>query len=281
MAILKPEQEAEFMRQLQQGDGLPPENGGALPPETQEAALRQGAEMAQADAQAGAQPGADAPGQPSAPSPADPSVETVQALGFSSVDELAQAYQAASQQSEQYKHTLAQLVAFEQAQQTQDDLDPNAPDYAVKKAIREEMAPLTEKMREDARNRLVQDAWGQSASEMPGLEELMPDIAEYMKGAPQLAVSEDGLRRAYDGVRSRKYRSETELMDDPEFVKRAAGSEKIKQAVLEAHLGEIARSGDALPATIGEGGGTPLTGKKQPPTAFEQAKTGLLKMLGG
>lgn len=278
---LTPEQQQELLNQLQQMDGVPSDDGGELPPEAQQEAAQQGMAMAQAAAEAGAMPGADASGQ-QAPAPeVDASAQTLAKLGFASVDELAQAFEAASQGASQYKGMLAQLLAFQQAEQNEDDLDQTAPDYAIRKAIRDEMAPVHERLREDARNQMIQDAWGRSALDLPGISDEMPDIKAFLEANPHLATSEDGLRRAYEGVRSKKYRSEKEMLDDPEFIKRFASDERIKKAVLESHLGEIARLGDALPATIGDGGGTPLTGKRRAPTEREQARAGLLKMLGG
>lgn len=284
MANLTPEQQAQFEQELNQAGGGPIEESGApvaeTAPEAQPEAMQPGAEMAHPEAMA--QAGADVPAQqPPMPEQMPDPNQAVSALGFGSVDELIAAYQGLSQQHEMSMQQLGQLVALQQAMEAQDDLDPNAPDYAVKKAIREEMAPLYDKMKDEARNKLVQDAWGKSAVEMPDIQEFMPDIAAFFKENPDLAVSEDGLRRSYDAVRSRKYKSERQMMEDPDFIARAAGNEKIKKAVLEAHLGEISRNGDALPSGISEGGGTPLTGKKKQPGSMEQAKAGLLAMLGG
>lgn len=281
MAELTSEQRAQLEEELNQTGGGPIEAGvtpeGELTPEAQQQAYEQGAQMAQADAQVQAEQGADAPAQQGQPVASQAYAQ----LGFGSVDELAAAYQQLSQKHEMSMQQLGQLVALQKAVENEDELNPNAPDYAIKRAIREEMAPLYEKMRDDARNKLVQDAWGKSALEMPDLQEFMADIAAYLKEQPELAVREEGLRRAYDTVRSRKYKSEATMMNDPEFIARAAGNEKIKKAVLEAHLGEIARNGDSLPAGIDEGGGTPLTGKKKTPSSMDQAKAGLIAMLGG
>lgn len=281
MAKLTPDQQAQLEQELNQTGGGPIEESvtpeGELTPEAQQQAYEQGAQMAQADAQVQAEQGVDAPSQ-------QPQPEESQAyaqLGFQSVEELVEAYRNLSQQHEMSIQQLGQLVALQSAIENESELNPNAPDYAIKKAIRDEMAPLFERMRDDARNKLVQDAWGKSAREMPDLEEFMPDIAAFLKEQPELAVREEGLRRAYDSVRSKKYKSERTLMEDPDFIARAANNEKIKKAVLEAHLGEIARNGDSLPASIDEGGGTPLTGKKKSPSSMDQAKAGLLAMLGG
>ena len=88
------------------------------------------------------------------------------------------------------------------------------------------------------------------------------------------------LRRAYDGVRSRKYRSEEQLFADKDFIERAASNEKVKEAVIQAYLTQAARNGESVPASIAGGGGVPLTGKKQPPNSMQQAKDGLARMLG-
>ena len=275
---LTPEQEAQFMSDLQQQDGIPADGGGEIPPDVQEAALQQGAEMAEADAQA-AEQGTDVPEQ-AAPPAEDAIAQLLEKFGFQNVEELATAFENAAGQNEQMKSSLAQLLALEEAQQNEDDLDPNAPDYAVRKIIRDEMSPVRDKIRDDMRNQMLQAEWGAQAADMPDLSEFMPDISEYLKANPNFAVSKDGLSRAYDAVRSKKYQSKEKMLEDPAFIKEVAGNEAVRKAVLEEYLGNISRNGDVVPTSIGDGGGTPLTGKKKPPTGMEQAKNGLLKALG-
>ena len=115
---------------------------------------------------------------------------------------------------------------------------------------------------------------------MPDIADVMPEISEFIAEHSDLAVSDDGLRRAYDSVRSKKYRTEAQMLADDEFVKRMASNEKIKEAVLQNHLSEIARTGEGVPNSIGAGGDIPLTGQKAAPNSMQQAKAGLAKLLG-
>ena len=175
---------------------------------------------------------------------------------------------------------LAQLLAYQQALDNEEELDSSDPLDSVKKAVREEIRPIYDKLQADARNKVVQEAWSKDAKGMPDIAEVMPEITEFIAEHPDLAVSDDGLRRAYDSVRSKKYRTEAQMLADDEFVKRMASNEKIKEAVLQNHLGELARSGEGVPNSIGAGGTVPLTGQKQAPSSMDQAKKGLAKMLG-
>jgi hypothetical protein len=270
---LSPDQESQFVSQL----------NAQLTPEQQQAAIQQGADMAAQDlASAGATPPAGAPVAPVDSGAAGGlSPEIMEEFGVSSIEELVAALREASGKSGEYKQMLTDLLAFSKAKNNQQQLDPSDPMHSVKAAIREEMGPVLDELGRKAKNKIVQDAWGEAAKEMPDLMDLQGDIAEYIKKYPELAVDENGLRRAYDGVRSQKYRSEDALLDDDEFVKKAAANEKVKNAVLSAHLNEIARNGEPTPPSIGEVGGTPLAGAKAAPDNMEKAKRGLLSMLGG
>lgn len=275
---LNPEQEAQFMAQLGGAGG----EGGGLDPAQQQQAIQQGAEMAAQDmARAGAPAPEEAPAAPvDAGAEGGLSPEIAQEFGVGSLEELVGLLRDATGKSGEYKQILTDLLAFTKAEKNQQTLDPSDPMSSVKAAIREEMAPVLDELGRKAKNKIVQDAWGEAAKEMPDLMDLQADIAEYIKASPDLAVSEDGLRRAYDGVRSKRYRSEDALLNDDSFVKKAAENEKVKQAVLSAHLNEIKRNGEPVPPSIGDGGGTPLSGKKLPPDSMNSAKSGLLKMLG-
>lgn len=281
--LLTPEQESDFMKQLEQNSmaGGQEDTAAGLSEEQKQQAVAEGQQMAAADAATGGA-GVDAPApgntQPPAPQP-DPSAQRLSELGFQSVDELAEAYKSLSSGSSQLKEMLTNLVAIKQAEQNADDLNPSDPDYQVKRAIRDEMKPMREKLEADARNRIVQDNWKKSAAGKQDISELMPDIQAYLTENPNLAIANDGFDRAYDAVRSRKYKPEAVMFDDPEFIKKASQNEKIKNAVLQEHLQSISRNGDAVPTTIASGGGTPLTPAKKPPTKMDEAKQGLLAML--
>ena len=277
---LSAEQEAEFMRGLESQGGDP--DGGALSPEEQQQAMQEGAQMAAADAQNGELPGVDAAG---APENAETQQENADAqlltqLGFGSVDELANAYREAAREQSQMKELLTQITAVQRSMENEEQLDPNNPEDQVRRIIRSEMKPLLDKQKAEARNLLVRDKWRSSeAAKAADLQELLPEIQAYLTGNPKLAVDEEGLQRAYDAVRSKRYRSEAALMDDPEFLKRVAGDERVQKAVIEEHLRKIARNGEAAPQTITDGGSTPLTGKKTV-SGMESAKQKLASMLG-
>lgn len=220
---------------------------------------------------------------PATPQEANPQPQVDPALaelGVQNVAELVELYKNTIGQSNQYKQMLSQLLAFQQALDTKQELEPNDPLNTVKKAVREEMAPIYEKLQTEAKNKLVQEAWGKDAVNMPDLTDMMPEITAFIQEHPELAVADDGLRRAYDGVRSKNYRSEKQLFADKDFVSRAASNEKVKEAVIQEYLANAARNGDNVPASISGGGSTPLTGKKQAPSSMQQAKDGLAKMLG-
>lgn len=236
------------------------------------------------DNQAGASPAAPAApvdsGAPAEPA-ADPSAALLAELGVSSVEELVERYKERDGKATEYKDMLAQLLAYQQALDNEAELDPTTdPLDSVKRAVREEIKPLYDKVQADARNKVVQEAWGKDAKDMPDIADVMPEIAQFISEHPELAVANDGLRRAYDSVRSRKYKTEAQMLEDSEFIKRMASNEKIRDAVLQSHLGEIAKNGEKIPNSIGAGGDIPMTGQKQAPDSMVQAKKGLAQMLG-
>lgn len=211
---------------------------------------------------------------------ADPHAALFAELGVQSVEEMAERFKEANSKNSELKGMLSQLLAFQQALDNESQTEPEDPMNSIKKAIREEMAPVYDKLQQEARNKIVQEAWGEAAKGMPDIADVMPEITAYITEHPELAVDNEGLRRAYDSVRSAKYRTEEQMFSDDEFVKRAAANEKVKDAVLKEHLSAIARIGGDVPASIGNGGGTPLTGQKPAPNSMDQAKAGLGRMLG-
>lgn len=276
---LTPEQEAEFIKQLEsQGGAL---DGGALTPEEQQQAVQEGAQMAAEDAANGQMPGADAPAQPTEQAPeANADARLLQSLGFGSLDELANAYKETLKTGSEMREMLTQIAALHQAMENNDELDPNNPEDQMRRVVRSEFAPLYEKQKADIRNRLIQEKWGQSAAaKADDLSEHMDEIQAMLKSNPRLAMDEDGLQRAYDAVRSKKYRSEASLMADAEFLKKVAANPEVKRAVLEEHLQGVARTGDAIPQGITGGGNTPLTGRETI-TSMTDAKNKLAQMLG-
>lgn len=264
---LNDEQTQEFMGKLEQA-GM--SKDGELTPEAQQQAMEQGAEMAKADLQNGAVDAAQA----------DPNQELLAQLGVKDVNELAERYRSATEETGKYKDMLSTLLAYQQALNTKEELTGGNPVDSVAETVRKEMGPVYEKLQQEARNKLVQEAWGKDAKNMPDIAELMPEISEFMKAHPDLAVQNDGLQRAYDSVRSGKYRSEEQMLNDDQFLQKAASNERVRQQVIKEYLSELARSGESLPASVGNGGDMPLTGRKKAPDSMEQAKAGLGKMLG-
>lgn len=268
---LNPDQEAQLANMLNQQTS--PEEGtpqdGAPAPAPADATAAAAAEQAPVDA-----------GAPAAGQQTNPIAQALSEMGITSLEELVARYKDRESKAAEYKDMLAQLLAYQQALDNEETLDNTDPLNSVKEAVREEIKPLYEKLQADARNKVVQEAWNQDAREMPDIADVMPEIAQFITEHPDLAVSGDGLRRAYDSVRSKKYRTEAQMLADDEFVKRMASNEKVRNAVLQAHLSEIARTGDNVPESIGSGGNVPLTGQKKAPDSMSKAKQGLAQMLG-
>ncbi|MBQ8955052.1 MAG: hypothetical protein IJ048_13160 [Clostridia bacterium] len=215
----------------------------ALTDEERQEAFQQGADMAQADLSREAEPAAEA--------------DAVTRSGFDSVEALLAAYEQSQAALRQAEDALAQMAALSRALENGNRLEEADP---------------------EARNRRVQDAWKRRADLMRDLEALLPDMAAYILAHPEHAVKEDGLERAYDAVRSEKYRSDEELLDDPESVKRFAADPRVKNAVLTAHLAQVYRAGQALPAFIAGGGSIPGEAA-HPQAGMEQAKAKLEALL--
>lgn len=268
---LTPEQEAEFKGKLTASIENQPS------PEEQPSVEDN---AAPADVDAEAEVPATSPVETQAELAPDPTAALLEQVGASSVEELVKLYTDATGQSNQYKEMLSQILAFQQALDNQGEIDPTDPLNTVKKAVREEMAPIYEKLQREAKNKIVQDAWGQDAKNMPDLTDMMPEITAFIQEHPELAVANDGLSRAYHTVRSNKYKSESEMLKDKDFIARMASNEKVKDAVIKEYLATAARSAEGIPNSIGGGGNVPLTGKKQPPNSMDQAKKGLMQMLG-
>jgi len=267
--MLNEEENARLMQML---NGETPETNAPVPePQPSQAEPPVEDMAAPVDSAAAATPAAATP---------DPTAELLASLGVSSVEELVSKYKERDSKATEYQEMLSQLLAFQQALDNEQELEPSDPMNGLKKAIREEMGPVYDKLQTEARNKLVQEAWGKDAKDMPDIAEVMPEITKFIVEHPELSTANDGLKRAYNAVRSAKYRSEEELLKDDEFIKRMANNDKIKDAVLKDHLESIARTGGSIPNSIGEGGNVPLTGQRPAPDSMEQAKRGLGKMLG-
>lgn len=258
---LTKEQREELERQLAAGD----ETGGGqvLTDEMAQQAMMDGARMAQADS-----------GQ-------EDEKRLLAEYGFADVREVLAAYERTQAAVMELKGMLNHLLDMEKAERAAAELDAKHPEYAVRRQIEAELRPMREEMARVMKNRMIQRDWQDSAAQMKDLERMLPEIAEYIMRNPKYAGESDGLRRAYDAVRSGKYRDEEELLLDPAFIDRMAGDGRVREAVLKAHLEEIRRGG-GVPQSVGAGaeaGKTPLTGRK-PITGMDQAKKRLEAMLG-
>ncbi len=255
---LNEEQKAQFMRELMQQ-----QEGAQLSEEQAQRALGEGMEMAKADMQE------------------NEDAARLKEYGFGSVGEMLEQYERMQGTVAELKRMLSRLLSLEKAERTAAELDVMHPEYAVRRSISMELEPMREEARAAARNRMIQHQWQDSARGMHDIEKLLPQIAEYIMRNPKYASEEDGLRRAYDAVRSEKYRDEEELLGDPAFIERVLKNDQVREAVIRAHMEEIRRSG-GVPQSVGagaRGGKTPLTERK-PITAMEQAKKRLEAMLG-
>ena len=212
----------------------------ALTDQEKQQAFAQGVDMAQADMDA-------------AP---DEDEEALRRSGFESVGALLEAYEQSQKSLHDAEEAVRRLTALARAAQTGEQLEPEPP---------------------EARGRRVQEAWKRRAGLMRDLEALLPEIAEYIMAHPAASLDEDGLDRAYDAVRAEKYRSEDELLADPETVKRLSADPRVKTAVLTAHLSEVYKAGRDLPAFIAAGGSMPAADR--PEDGMAQARARLEAML--
>lgn len=273
---LTPEQKAEFLKNLESQGGVP--DGGALSPEEQQQAMQEGAQMAAADAQNGQLPEAGGPEAAQTETQAGVDGAVLSQLGFTSLDELANAYRETLRTKSEMEGLLTELTAMQKAMENEDELGDDQ-ESQIRKVLRSDFKPMYDRMKADARNRVVQEAWKKSAEGKSDLSELMGDIQAYLAEHSDLSMMEDGLDRAYHAVRSGKYRSEGALLSDPEFLKKVMDNPEVKKGVIEKYLQEVSRQGEAAPQTISDGGNTPLTAKKTA-SGMEQAKAKLAAMLG-
>lgn len=200
--------------------------------------------------------------------------------GFMSLADVRRCFKSLQDVVEMQRELLNDLREIERADATAAALDARHPGYAAGGVFEMEMRPVRDKAMKAARNRMIQQDWMLSAAGMRDLQRLLPEIAEYIMAEPRLSEDPDGLMRAYEAVRSRKYRDTDELLADPEFVRMMAENEQIREAVLRAHMEEIQKGG-GVPQMIGagsEGGKSPVTGRK-PITGMEMAKKRLEYML--
>ncbi len=261
---LTAEQRAELERQL----------GAGLTEEQAQAAFQEGARRAQEEM------GGAAPGETDMLALTEEDRAFMDQYGFDSLEGVRIIFDQLQEMIRMQRGMLNELREIERADATAAALDARHPDYAAGRLFEMELKPVRDRAMTAARNRMIQQDWMMSAAGMRDLERLLPEIAEYIMEHPRYAEDSEGLIRAYEAVRSRKYRGTDELLADPEFVRMMAESEPVKEAVLRAHMEEI-RKGGKVPQVIGadsEAGKTPLTGRK-PITGMEMAKKRLEYML--
>ncbi len=252
---LTQEQRAQFEKELAQG--------GSLTQEQAQRAVNEGAQMAQEDMKA------------------QQHSELLRQYGFGSLEEMLEQYERLTATVAELKRMLSRLLSIEKAERTAAQLDVRHPEYAVRRRIELELAPMREEAKAATRNRMIQHQWQDSAYQMRDLEKLLPEIAEYIMRNPKYASEADGLVRAYDAVRSQKYRDEQELLEDPEFVGHLLENEQVREMLMKAYMQQVRRGG-SVPQSVGafgEAGKMPLTARK-PITGMDQAKKRLEAMLG-
>ena len=183
--------------------------------------------------------------------------ERLAALGFESAEELADAYERLERRYADLMDDVRRVEAAGRARRNERRLenDPNG------------------------RNRVIQAVWASRAEELEDIAQFLPEMSAYITGHPECAMETDGLERAYDAVRSHRYRSEERLLDDPEAVKRLSADPRVREAVLSAHLAGIYKSAAALPAFIDDGGNIPVAEPNK--GGMDRAKAKLTAMLAG
>lgn len=259
---LTKEQRAELERQL----------AGGLTEEQAMAAFEEGAREAQQEL------GGDQPENMIALDEEDRAF--MKKYGFEGVADVRRYFGVLQAVVEKQRELLRDLQEIERADATAAALDARHPDYAAGRMFEMEFRPVRDKARAAARNRMIQQDWMASAAGMRDLQRLLPEIAEYIMEHPKFSGDSEGLVRAYEAVRSRKYRDMDELLADPGFIRRMAENEQVREAVLRAHMEEIRKGGD-IPQAIGAGdeaGRTPVTERK-PMTGMEMARKRLEAML--
>lgn len=213
--------------------------------------------------------------------------------GIGSVEQLIEAYNSLRGQTSQQGSDMQslrdmnqQLVSIAEALgygrelngidlSVDESLKEKDPEAYMKSQVRAEIAsqlkPMIEQQQKNLRGRLVDEAWRGFASEHDDLNDLMDDIREVIKESPELSDAENGLQVAYHLARSKRYTPEKALMENDEFISRAAANPKVKEKVIEEYLKTVAKGGENAPVTVG-GGGKAIPAKlKQTPMTMEEA----------
>lgn len=232
---------------------------------------------------------------PQAPAPQLPA-------GFESVEQLIGAYTEMAAREQQRGNDMAtlrdlnaQLVSIAEALGYGQELGSvdlsvdeslmrsNPAEYtrqSVRKEIAEQLKPMLEQQQANLRGRMLDQAWRTFAAEHGDVSEMMDDIKEYLSEHKDLYDSEDGLGVAYHMARSKKYRPEKALMEDEDFLGRAAANPKVREKVIADYLKELARSGEGAPASVGGGGSAVPTDRKKQPTSMRDVHKLARKLFG-
>lgn len=213
--------------------------------------------------------------------------------GMQSVEQLIQAYGALKSQNGQAGSDMQalrdmnqQLVSIAEALgygkelggidlSVDESLAEKDPKAYMQSQVRAEIAgqlkPLIEQQQKNLRGRLVDEAWRGFANDHDDVSDLMDDIREVMKDSPELYGDEKGLEVAYHLARSKRYTPEKAMMENDDFIGRAAANPKVREKVIKEYLEKVAKGGEDAPVTVGSGGKAIPAGPKQSPMTMEEA----------
>ena len=150
----------------------------------------------------------------------------------------------------------------------------------TRREVADQLRPMIEAQQRNLRGKLIDDAWRGFTKDHEDIGGMMDDIKAVMSENPELYDSEKGLEAAYHLARSRKYMPENQMMENEDFISRAAANPKVKEKVIADYLKEVARGGEAAPVTVGGGGKAAAIGRKGAPKTIDEASKGLRKMMG-
>lgn len=289
---LNAEQRAQLEAMLQEeSPEIEPPEEGTEPDNEPETINENTEEMSEGDAAAEDTPPTPDPNAGAAPPP-DPQAPALPD-GIESVEQLVQAYNALRGQNNQAGSDMQalrdmnqQLVSIAEAlgygkelngidltvDETLAEKDPKAyMQSQVKAEIAGQLKPLIEQQQKNLQGRLVDEAWRGFAREHEDVSDLMDDIREVMKESPELYGSENGLRVAYHLARSKRYTPEKAMLENEDFIGRAAANPKVREKVIKEYLEKVAKGGEDAPVTVGGGGKAIPAGLKQTPMTMEEA----------
>lgn len=151
----------------------------------------------------------------------------------------------------------------------------------IRKEIGDQLKPMIEQQQKNLRGRLIDQGWKAFAGEHADVSDMMDEIQAYLKDNPELYDNERGLEVAYHMARSGKYVPEKTLMENEDFIGRAAANPKVKEKVIEEYLEEVGRSGSEAVASVGGGGRSVPAGRKKQPQSIKEAHKLARKLFGG